>query len=78
MSDRFLEQRIKVTFYSELGKNASDTCAMLSESCGREAVKIQKPLNGINGSKIVARMWKVLKELVAQDFVEHLKMLKSV
>jgi hypothetical protein len=34
-----------------LGNNASDTCAMLSEIYGGEAMKSQMFLNGINGSK---------------------------
>jgi hypothetical protein len=39
MSYRFLEQRINIKFCAKLGKNASYTCAMLSEACGREAMK---------------------------------------
>jgi hypothetical protein len=39
MSDRFLEQRIDIKFYVKVGKNASDTCAMLSDAYGGEAVK---------------------------------------
>jgi hypothetical protein len=35
----------------KLGKNANDTCAMLSEAYGTEAMKIQVILNGINGSR---------------------------
>jgi hypothetical protein len=49
MSNRFLEQRINLRFFVKLGKNASDTCAMLSEVCGGEAVKP----NCINCSKRV-------------------------
>jgi len=32
MSDGFLEQQINIKFYMKLGKNASDTCAMLCEA----------------------------------------------
>jgi hypothetical protein len=41
MSDRFLEQRINIKFCMKLGKNASDTCAMLSKAYGREAMEKQ-------------------------------------
>jgi hypothetical protein len=40
MSDRFLEQRIDIKFCVKLGKNASDTCAMLSDAYGGEAMKM--------------------------------------
>jgi hypothetical protein len=33
-SRRFLEQRIDIKFCAKLGKNASDTCAMLSDTYG--------------------------------------------
>jgi len=57
MSERFLEQRIK--FFVKLGKNASDTCAVLFEAYGGEAVnKSQVFSSGINGSKRVTRTWK--------------------
>jgi hypothetical protein len=39
MSDRFLDQRINIKFCVKLGKNASDTCAMLSDAYGGEAMK---------------------------------------
>jgi hypothetical protein len=39
MSDRFLEQRINIKFCAKLGKNASETCAMLSNAYGVEAMK---------------------------------------
>jgi hypothetical protein len=35
----------------KLGKNASDTCVVLSEAYGGEAVKSQVFLSGINLSK---------------------------
>jgi hypothetical protein len=38
MSDRFLEQRINITFCVKLGNNASDTCTPLSAAYGREAM----------------------------------------
>jgi hypothetical protein len=49
--DRFLEQRIKITFCEKLGKNATDTCAMLSEAYGGIAMKKSRVLSGINSSK---------------------------
>jgi hypothetical protein len=39
MSDRFLEQLIKVKFSVKLGKNASDICAVLFEVHGGQAIK---------------------------------------
>jgi hypothetical protein len=42
MSDRFSEQRTNMIFCVKLGKNASDTCAMLSEVYGRDAVKTSR------------------------------------
>jgi hypothetical protein len=40
MSDLFLEKRISIKFYVKLRKNASDTCAILSESYVGEAMKM--------------------------------------
>jgi hypothetical protein len=34
-------------------------------------------LSGINGSKRVARMWKMMKDLIVQDLTEPLKMWKK-
>jgi len=39
MNGKFLEQWINIKFYMKLGKNASDTCALLSEAYGGEAGK---------------------------------------
>jgi hypothetical protein len=39
MSDKYLEQQIDIKFYVKLGKNASDTCAVLCEAYGGEAMK---------------------------------------
>jgi hypothetical protein len=39
MGDRFLEQRINIKFCVKSGKNASDTCAMLSEVYGGEVME---------------------------------------
>jgi hypothetical protein len=39
MSDRSLEQGINVKFSVKLGKNASETCAILSEAYGGDAMK---------------------------------------
>jgi len=38
MSDKFLEQRINIKSCVKLGKNASDTCTMLSKAYGGEGV----------------------------------------
>jgi hypothetical protein len=46
MSDSFLEQLIKIKFCVNLGKNASGTCAMLSEACGGEAVNKSSVFEG--------------------------------
>jgi hypothetical protein len=48
MSDRFLEQQIDIKFPVKSGKNASGTCEMLSEACGREAMKSKVFLSSIN------------------------------
>jgi hypothetical protein len=39
MSDWFLEQWINIQFCVKLGKNASDTCVVLSEMYGGKAMK---------------------------------------
>jgi hypothetical protein len=39
MSDQFLEQRINNKFLVKLGKNSSNSYAMLSQAYGREALK---------------------------------------
>jgi hypothetical protein len=39
MSDMFLQQRINIEVCVKPGKNASGTCAVLSEAYGREAMK---------------------------------------
>jgi hypothetical protein len=40
MNDRFLEQQINIKFCVKLGKNMSDTSAVLSEAYGAEAMKM--------------------------------------
>jgi hypothetical protein len=57
VSYQFLEQQISIKLYVKLGKNASDTCAMLSEAYGGEVMKCHMFLSGINGSVKVARKW---------------------
>jgi hypothetical protein len=39
MSDLFLEQRTNIKFYVKLGNNATDTCTILSDAYGEEAMK---------------------------------------
>jgi hypothetical protein len=46
MSDRFLEQRIKITFCAKLGKNESETCGIVSEAYGRKAMKKSSNFDG--------------------------------
>jgi len=58
MRDRFLEQRINIEFCAKLGMNTSDSCAILSETCGgRICEKFQCFSVAKNGSK-TARMSK--------------------
>jgi len=68
MSDRFPEQRIDIKYCVKLGKNASDTCAVLYEALKGEAVKSQVFLSDINDSNIVARMWKMMKTMLITFF----------
>jgi hypothetical protein len=43
----FLEQQISVKFCVKLGKNASDTCEMLSNAYGGEAMKKSHVFEGV-------------------------------
>jgi hypothetical protein len=43
---------------------------------GRSYEKV-KFLSGMNGSKRVAGMWKMMKEVVVQDLTELMKILKK-
>jgi hypothetical protein len=52
-----------------LGKNTSDTCAVLSEAYGGGAMKSQVFLSDINASKMVARMWKMMKPQMKTLFI---------
>jgi len=49
-------------------KNASDTCTMLFEVYGGEAMKSHVFLSGINCSKRVARTWKTMKTMLITFF----------
>jgi hypothetical protein len=62
MSDRFLEQRINVKFGVKLGRNASDTCAMLSEAYGGEAMKESRAERFKESSRV---------EITNEDDVHH-------
>jgi hypothetical protein len=42
INDQVLEQQINIKFCVKLGKNASDTCAILSKAYGGEAMKKSK------------------------------------
>jgi hypothetical protein len=61
----------------KIGKNTSDTCALPSEAYGGETVNYQVFSSGKNGSKRIARTWKMMKELVVQDFIEPKKIMKK-
>jgi hypothetical protein len=62
----------------KLGKNASSICTVLSKAYGGETMKSQVFLNGINGSKRVARTWMMtMKNVVIQELTELMKMLKK-
>jgi hypothetical protein len=61
----------------KLRKNASDTCALPSKAYGGEALKKSGVFRGINGSKRVARICKMMKEVIVQDLTELKKMLKK-
>jgi hypothetical protein len=74
MSDRFLEQEININFCVKLGNNASDTCSMLSEAYGGEAMKKSSAFKSTNGLKRVIRQWKMMKE---ENLTEPMKMLKK-
>jgi uncharacterized metal-binding protein len=39
MNERYLWKKIDIKYCVKLGKNASDTCAMLSDNYGREDMK---------------------------------------
>jgi hypothetical protein len=75
ISDWFLEQQINIKFFVKLGKNASYTCALHSEAFG--GWKSHVFLIGINGSKRIARMCKMMKYVAIQDFTETVKMLEK-
>jgi hypothetical protein len=62
----------------KLGKNASDTCAVLYEALKGEAVKSQVFLSDINDLKRVERTWKIMKEVIVKDFTEPTKMSKRI
>jgi hypothetical protein len=48
---------MNIKFCVKLGKNASDTCVMLSKAYGREAMRKSSVLGDINGAKRVTRTW---------------------
>jgi hypothetical protein len=76
-SDRFLELRMNIKFCLNLGKNASDTCAMLSEAYGEAVRKSNGFLRGINGLKMVTITWKIMKTVVVKDVTEPMNMLRN-
>jgi len=63
-----LEQRINTKLYVKLEKNASDTCAVLSEAYGEKLGKSRVFLSGIIGSK-KARMSKSQRQCLSLSSV---------
>jgi hypothetical protein len=59
----------------EIRKDARDICTTISRIYGGEAMKSHMFLSSINSSKRVARMWKMMKEVVIQDLIQLMKML---
>jgi hypothetical protein len=68
MYNRTLEQQINIKFSVTLGKNASDTCVMLSEAYGEEAMKSQVFLSGINGTKLAGVSKSQMKTILITSF----------
>jgi hypothetical protein len=48
---------------------------MLSEACAGEAMKSRAFLSGINGSKGVARIWIMMKEMVIKEVTKGMRKL---
>jgi hypothetical protein len=51
----------------KLGKNASNTCAMLPEAYGGEDMKISSVSDWHKRFKLDRKTWKVMKEIVGKD-----------
>jgi hypothetical protein len=67
MSDQFLEQQINIKFCVKLGKDASDTCVILSKAYGAETMK---------KCFLVAKTVQIgSQEVVVQDLTEPTKVL---
>jgi hypothetical protein len=64
--------------FTKLGKNATDSCGLLSDAGGEEAMENSSVFNDMNGSKWVARTWKIIKDVSVQDITELTKILKKV
>lgn len=71
MSSQNLEPRINTKVCANSGKSVSETSAVLSEAYGTEAVQ---KLSGINCSKRVKRMWKILKKVLILKCLDPMKM----
>jgi hypothetical protein len=76
MSDWFLQEQINIKFCVKSGKNASDTCTVLSETCGGEAAKISSVFRW-HSSKRVMRTWQAVEEMVVQDLSEPVETVKT-
>jgi hypothetical protein len=67
-SRRKNEQRINIKFCMKLGKNASDTCAMLSEAYEGESMKSLSVPSDINGSKVARTLKSQIKKIFIPFF----------
>jgi hypothetical protein len=72
MSKLFLEQRTNITFCVKLGKNASDTCAMLSEAYGGEAMKSRARMSKSQMKTTFITFFHI-KGTVHFEFIPHAK-----
>jgi hypothetical protein len=61
---------MNIKFCVKLGKNASDTCVMLSKAYGEDSMKKSSVSECINSSKRAMRTWKMIKEVAVQDLTE--------
>jgi len=60
MSGRYLEQGMNIRFCVKLGQNANDTCAMLSEAYGEEAMQNSSVFEWHKLFKEGRRTWKMI------------------
>jgi hypothetical protein len=68
---------MNIKFCVELGKNASDTCALLSEAYGGEAMKKSSVFELHKGFKECHENVKGDERMVIQELIELMKVLKK-